>query len=128
MDGTRISALQSAVGQAIQQGRLGAPKFLRCILSVGGSEGLEAVLSDLVSLGEVWFGARPIQRYRLGEDRGVYVTEMLRWPEGQGALLTVSTAAPLGAPYLDLMLVGSRGTLYHEGSHHLDHPHWGCSS
>jgi hypothetical protein len=39
---------------------------------------------------------------------------MAKWATGQAALVTVSTTILDGAPDIDLMLIGSRGTLYHE--------------
>lgn len=108
-----LTALRATVRETIDQQRLGTPRFLRCIARAGDREQLEATLDDLASLGESWFGSQPAQRHRLGADSRLYLTELLKWPEGQGALLTVSSAAG-GLPRFDLMLIGSRGTLYHE--------------
>ena len=114
MDGKTLSALRNTVAEVIEQGRLGTPQFLRCIARAGDSKQLDSSLNELLALGEVWFGSRPVQRYRLGEDSGIYVTEMVKWPQGQGAVLTVSSAPSGDSKRLDLMLVGSKGTLYHE--------------
>ena len=112
---TEMSVLRRVVQEAIDEGRLGPPKFLRCIAHAGGSTQMAASLNELASLGESWFGSHPVQRYRMGEDSGVYLTETLKWPHGQSAVITVFSVPSEGAPQLDLMLVGSRGTLYHEG-------------
>ena len=109
-----ISALRDVVQQTIDEGRLGEPKFLRCIALASGGDDLESALGKLVSLGEAWFGAPATLRYRLGESSGLYLTEMLKWAGGQSATVTASAAPSKGASSLDLMLVGSKGTLYHE--------------
>jgi hypothetical protein len=106
--------LRNVVQTAIEGGRIGSPRFLRCLARTRDRRQIASSLDDLVALGEVWFGSRPRQRYRLGEDDGAYLTEFVRWSEGQAALLIVSLAAADGPPALDLMLVGSRGTLYHD--------------
>ncbi len=76
--------------------------------SLGARE--KAAVDEWIALGEAWFGSPVATRHRLGEGSGVYVTEMAKWETGQAALVTVSD----GAPAIDLMLIGSRGTLYHE--------------
>ena len=43
----------------------------------------------------------------------MYLTEMSTWDTGQGALITVSATGGNGSADIDLMVVGSRGTLYH---------------
>ena len=111
---TNLSSLQQVVQQAIDEGRLGKPRFLRCLAQVSSAAKIEGTLSELASLADGWFGSESGASYRLGEGSGVYLTEMLRWSQGQGALITVSTEPSGSRPGLDLMLVGSRGTLYHE--------------
>ena len=43
----------------------------------------------------------------------MYLTEVSTWDTGQGALITVSASGGGGTADIDLMVVGSRGTLYH---------------
>ena len=106
--------LRHVIQHAIDLGRLGSPQFLRCICQVESWDRLEPALNELVSLADGWFGAHPVQRYRLGGDNHVYLTEVLKWPDGQGAIITASSGSSDPTSGLDLMLVGSRGTLYHE--------------
>ena len=109
-----LDALRGTVQIAIDEGRLGEPRFLRCIAHGESAAGLKSSLAELAALGEEWFGSPAAERRRVGGDGGVYVSEMLRWTEGQGAVLSVAAAPSLGFPSFDLMLIGSRGTLYHE--------------
>ena len=109
-----LTSLRETVQRALDQGRIGTPRFLRCIARADSPGELGRALDDLVSLGEAWFGSPPVQRHMVGSDGGAYVSEMLKWPEGQGAIIAVTSAPTKGFPQFDLMLVGSRGTLYHE--------------
>lgn len=111
---SNIAALRETVQAAIDEGRLGKARFMRCVARVRGPARLEVALDQLVSIAEGWFGAPHEKRYRQGEGSGLYLTEMLRWRDGQGALLIVTSAPSKGARDLDVMLVGSRGTLFHE--------------
>jgi len=106
-----LSALSETIQEAIGEERLGQPQFLRCIAQVPAARLGDAV-DEWIALGETWFGSPVATRHRLGDGSGVYITEMAKWETGQAALVTVSD----GAPSIDLMLIGSRGTLYHEGA------------
>ena len=107
-----LERLRGVVQQAIDEGSLGAPRYLRCVAAVPAGNGLEDAAGGLSDLASAWFGSEPSQRYTLGGSEAVYVTDMQQWPLGQGAIITVSRSQ--SGPKLDLMLVGSRGTLYHE--------------
>ena len=100
--------------ETINQGALGIPRYLRCIISISSEDGLEAVLVELTQIAGAWFGSGPCSCYRLGCEESTHITEMQKWSEGQGALLTATHSPTAIGPRLDLMLIGSRGTLYHE--------------
>ena len=110
---TEIHALRSVVQTAIDEGRLGVLKFVRSIATVTEAGELEDAVASLTSLAEAWFASAPTRRYRMDSALHVYITEMVSWGEGQGAVVT-ATVAPGSAPTLDLIVVGSRGTLYFE--------------
>ena len=107
-----LETLRGVVQQAIDEGSLGAPRYLRCVAAVPSEGGLEDAVGGLAGLASAWFGSEPGSRYTLGGSGAVYVTEMQQWPQGQGAIITVSRSQ--SGSKLDLMLVGSRGALYHE--------------
>ena len=113
-DASKTTALRTVVQDAIDQGRVGFPRFLRCMARAEDGDRLASLFEELVSMGDGWFGSPATHRYRLGEGGGAYLTELIKWPDGQSAVVTVSLASSGGAQSLDLMLVGSRGTLYHD--------------
>jgi hypothetical protein len=112
-----LSALSEVVQEAIGEERLGQPQFLRCLAQVS-ADCLGDAIDEWIALGEAWFGSSVATRHRLGEGSGVYLTEMAKWETGQAALITVSSTGSNGTPAIDLMLIGSRGTIYHEGAAH----------
>ncbi len=112
-----LSALSEVVQEAIGEERLGQPQFLRCLAQVSADR-LGDAIDEWIALGEAWFGSSVATRHRLGEGSGVYLTEMAKWETGQAALITVSSTGSNGTPAIDLMLIGSRGTIYHEGAAH----------
>ena len=108
-----MEALQQVVQEAIDAERLGQPQFVRCVARAPEGGSLDSSLEALASMGESWLGGPASKRTRRGEGSGVYLTEVLTWDTGQGALITVSATGGSGTADIDLMVVGSRGTLYH---------------
>ena len=108
-----LEALQRVVQEAIDDERLGQPQFVRCVARAPDGGSLDSSLEALASMGESWLGGPPASSTRRGEGSGVYLTEMSTWDAGQGALITVSATGGGGTADIDLMVVGSRGTLYH---------------
>ena len=111
---TELAQVREVVTEVIDEGRLGVARFLRCHAVTADPGLLDSSLAALTSLGDSWFGSRPTRTHRLGEGSGLYLTEMLTWDGGQGAICTVSVGS-YPEPRLDLLLVGSKGSLYHQG-------------
>lgn len=107
-----LEALLQVVQEAIDDERLGQPQFVRCVARAPGGS-LDSSLETLAAMGESWLGGPASKSTRRGEGSGTYLTEMSTWDTGQGALLTVSATGGSGTADIDLMVVGSRGTLYH---------------
>ena len=108
-----LEALQQVVQEAIDDERLGQPQFVRCVARAPDGGSLDSSLETLASMGESWLGGPASKSTRRGEGSGAYLTEMSTWATGQGALITVSATGGGGTADIDLMVVGSRGTLYH---------------
>ena len=109
---TELARIREVVAGVIDEGRLGVAQFLRCHAVTADAGLLDSSLAALTSLGDAWFGSRPAQTHRLGAGSGLYLTEMHKWGAGQGAIVTVSVGSN-PEPRLDLLLVGSKGSLYH---------------
>jgi hypothetical protein len=106
--------LQAAVQRAIDDGSLGEPRFARFVAH-SPLPGLVSITANrLADMAEAWFGEPYAQRSTRRDGAGTSVTELLKWPGGQGALIVVSSSPPSSGTNTDLMLIGSRGTLYHE--------------
>ena len=111
---TELARIRAVVADVIDEGSLGVARFLRCHAVTPDPGLLDSALASLTSLGDAWFGCRPTHTHRLGEGSGLYLTDMLTWDGGQGAIVTVS-AGSYPEPRFDLLLVGSKGSLYHQG-------------
>lgn len=114
MDEGERQTLRDQVQATIEEGRLGTPQFLRVLARATAGQSLERALEATLDLASLWFGGPPQRRDRIGGEEGTYLTELARWPQGQGAVITVLAHDLAGAPQMDLVLMGSRGALYFE--------------
>ena len=106
--------LEQAVRHAIDDGSLGAPRFARFV-AYSPLPGLTSITANrLAAMSEGWFGKPCANRSTRLDPTGVSVTDLLKWPDGQGALIIVSSSPQTTGARIDLMLIGSRGVLYHE--------------
>ena len=106
--------LEQAVRRAIDDGSLGAPRFARFV-AYSTLPGLTSITANrLAAMSEGWFGKPCANRSTRLDPTGVSVTDLLKWPDGQGALIIVSSSPQATGARIDLMLIGSRGVLYHE--------------
>ena len=110
---TELARIREVVAEVVDGGSLGVARFLRCHAVTPDARQIGSALAALRSLGETWFGAGSARTHRLGEGSGRYLTDMLTWDGGQGAIVTVSVGS-YPEPRLDLLLVGSKGSLYHQ--------------
>ncbi len=109
-----LEQLDQAVRRAIDDGSLGAPRFARFV-AYSPLSGLTTITANrLAAMSERWFGKPCSNRTTRRDPTGVSVTDLLKWPDGQGALIVVSSTPQATGARVDLMLLGSRGVLYHE--------------
>lgn len=106
--------LQQAVQRAIDDGSLGEPRFARFVAHSPLPDLVSITANRLIEMAEAWFGEPYVERSTRHDGADVSVTELLKWPGGQGALVVVSASPPTTGAAIDLMFIGSRGTLYHE--------------
>ena len=110
-------SLTSAVQQVIDRGGIGTPAALRLTIhhrckDADARADVEQLLRDAMQAASAWFGAPSSSTYTIGGG-GQPTLAALKWPSGQSALIGVSVSAtgPIGG---NAMLMGSRGTMYHE--------------
>ena len=109
-----LEQLDLAVRRAIDDGSLGTPRFARFV-AYSPLSGLTSITANrLAAISEGWFGKPCANRTTRRHPTGVSVTDLLKWPDGQGALIVVSSSPQATGTSIDLMLLGSRGVLYHE--------------
>ncbi len=109
-----LDELQLAVRRAIDDGSLGTPRFARFV-AYSPLSGLTSITANrLATMSEGWFGKPCADRTTRRHPSGTSVTDLLKWPDGQGALIVVSSSPQATGTSIDLMLLGSRGVLYHE--------------
>lgn len=109
-----LQQLDQAVRRAIDDGSLGTPRFARFV-AYSPLSGLTSITANrLVAMSEGWFGVPCASRSTRRDPTGVSVTDLLKWSDGQGALIVVSSSPQANGTSIDLMLLGSRGVLYHE--------------
>ena len=110
-----IQSLQQSVQSVVDEGRIGSPVFLRCIVhapieaadTVGGIAALTAIANS-------WMPNPPEQLYALDNADKTQITAMVKYAGGQSALLSVNRLPAGGEVTVDLRLVGNNGIIYHE--------------
>ena len=78
----------------------------------GGESDAKQYLLEAEGIAAEWFGSKPASTYSVGGADRPTITA-LKWAAGQSAILSVSTGAQ-GSVGGNVMLMGSRGTVYHE--------------
>ncbi|MCZ6679706.1 MAG: hypothetical protein O7E52_20950 [Candidatus Poribacteria bacterium] len=118
-----IKSLQQSVQSVIDEGRIGSPVFLRCMVQAPIEAG-NAVngIAALTALANTWMPSALEQVYALDSADETQVTAMVQYAGGQTAILSLNRIASTQEPSVDLVLVGNKGVIYHEtpaGQHRL---------
>lgn len=110
-----IQSLQQSVQSVIDEGRIGSPVFLRCIVHapIEAAETVDGVAA-LTEIANNWMPAPPEQIYALDSADTAQITAMVKYAGGQSALLSVNRLPADGEVIVDLRLVGNNGIIYHE--------------
>ena len=110
-----MESLQKSVQSVINEGRIGSPVFVRCLLQSplkdGDTVGASAALAKIAN---AWMPSSPEQIYVQQSQDGTQSTTMIKYAGGQTALLSVNRVAANQEESIDLALVGNRGAIYHE--------------
>ena len=80
-----LESLRDVVQQAIDEGSLGAPRYLRCVAADPGRKAASRTpWADWATSPRHGSAPSRVSVYRLGGSGAVYVTDMQQWPYGSG--------------------------------------------
>jgi hypothetical protein len=109
-----MHSLYQTVNEIIDTGRLGVPVFVRCIIQVAsGSEQVGNILARMLTMASSWLKSSPLEVYAQSNDRLRQITVTIKYTDGQTSIVSVSASG--AAHRIDLMLLGNKGGLYHNG-------------
>ena len=118
-----MQSLQQAVQSVINEGRIGSPVFLRCMLQIPlEKENIAPATAALVELANIWIPSPPEQIYVQESADAIQTTAMIQYLGGQTAIVSVNSIPPETEISVDLILTGNKGAIYHEtpiGRHRL---------
>ena len=114
-DMSYFDQLNQAVREALKSGQIGQPVFVRVTVTLAPVEADGwAAVGALVPVVQEWVGG-PIQRVYAVESSGHrHAALALQFRNGASALLS-SVSPATGDPGLDVLILGNRGGIYHEG-------------
>jgi len=107
-----IENLNAASLNCINNGDIGIPKFVRYITTVNRSEDFEKYAKLIENFSRSSFSKKEIQNVNISDD-STYITKLLKWNTGEAALLTVSIDKINLNKIIDLLIIGSKGSIYH---------------
>lgn len=111
---TTFTDLDRAVQQTLTGGRIGSPVFVRCL--VQSPDASDTALPTLVRAAASlrgWLGQPIVRVYAVGSPADGQLSLTLEFRGGGTALVSWSHGPPRGDG-VDLMVLGSRGALYHD--------------
>jgi hypothetical protein len=109
-----MHSLYRTVSEILDTGRLGVPVFVRCIIQVAsGSEHMGNILARMLTMASSWLKSSPVEVYAQSNDRLRQITVTIKYTDGQTSIVSVSASG--AAHRIDLMLLGNKGALYHNG-------------
>ena len=109
-----MHSLYRTVNEIIDTGRLGVPVFVRCIVQIAsGSEQVGSVLARILTMASSWLKSSPVEVYAQSNHRLRQITVTIKYTDGQTSIVSVSATGV--AHRMDLMLLGNKGALYHDG-------------
>lgn len=109
-----MHSLYRTVNEIIDTGRLGVPVFVRCIVQVAsGGEYVGNILARMLTMASSWLKSSPVEVYAQSNDRLRQITVTIKYTDGQTSIVSVSASGV--ANRVDLMLLGNKGALYHDG-------------
>ena len=109
-----MESLYQTVKEIVQNRRVGAPVFVRCVVQISSleSEHIGDVLATVLTMAGSWLEAVPLQIYAQIGAGARHISTTVRYAGGQSAIVSVYALADLTS--IDLMVLGNKGALYHD--------------
>lgn len=106
--------LYQTIKEILETGRVGTPVFVRCVVQILPiSDDIVDTVARILMIAGSWFEAAPIRVYAQTQDF-MQITASVQYTGGQNAIISVNIANDL-PPRVDLMMLGNKGALYHDG-------------
>lgn len=110
-----MQCLYETVKEILNTGRVGVPVFMRCVAQIAPESGhIGYVLVRMLTMACSWLEASPLKVYAQSRNNSRQITVTTQYAGGQTSIVSVD-AVPSVSTRVDLMLLGNKGALYHDG-------------
>jgi hypothetical protein len=107
--------LYQTIKEIIDAGRVGTPVFVRFIIqTIPIDEHIIDILTRTIVMTGSWFTSIPTRIYVQHKENTAQVTASVEYTGGQTATISVNISNTFTSR-VDLMLLGNKGALYHDG-------------
>ena len=107
-----IENLNTTSLNSINNGDIGIPKFIRYIAITNKSENLKKYEGIIEDFSRSTFSKTETQNIHIN-DKSTYLTKLLKWDTGEGALITISIDKINLTERFDVLIIGHKGSIYH---------------
>jgi len=107
--------LYQTIKEIIDTGRVGVPVFVRFIVQTTPiDEQIIDILAQTLVMTGSWLGSIPAKIYVQHRENTAQITATAEYTGGQTAIVSINISTEF-ASRIDLMLLGNKGALYHDG-------------
>lgn len=110
-----LERLSDALSNAVADGSIGIPRFIRWLDRVRSEDSIDDSLSFGAEICNRIFGSEPVRMHRSG-DGELHGTIHAVWANGSSALVSVGPAGVGASARPEIMLLGSSGAMYFDGA------------
>ena len=110
-----MQSLQQSIQAVVNEGRIGSPVFLRCLLQLPlESDEVIPSVAAVATLANTWIPSSPEQLYVQSSPDAVQSTAMIQYEGGQTANLSINRIPTEQEASVTLILIGNKGVIYHQ--------------
>ena len=107
-----IENLNTTSLNSINNGDIGIPKFIRHTAIINNPENLKKYEKIIEDFCRSSFSKTETQNIHV-KDESTYITKLLKWDTGEGALITISIDKINLTERFDVLIIGDKGSIYH---------------